>query len=268
MEEILTEVGKISQPGIHKLVREYQADLGEYIKDCYLEAFKQDQIERAKTCHPLCDEIRREQGRRENWHYYECTVGRKWTREEEILNQTNHRNCLDVHCDEPGYENRVVWIRSLQPAPEHGHYLRDKIMNHVLRKQIFADYEAQGQLRIKYYHLPAAEDAVQTAHQRKMTVILQDSGPLIKPPTKFEKFQRWRRNEPSTREDCAWTIWVCLMLLATILMLWFCYVHKNTPFQEITEEFTQAGSCVCAVSIFLAIVGTMYVCLRYPMPVP
>src|SRR5687768_9441008 len=171
MEEILAKVGKISQPGIHKLIREYQADLGECIKDCYLEAYKQGCIERAKTCHPTCDEIRFRPGYPENWHYCLCTFGQNWTPEDELANQTSHRNCFDVYCNEPGYENRAVWIQSPRVMKDHGHYLRDVIMARVLRKQIFADYEARGQLRIVFFDASATEAALETAHQRKMSVI-------------------------------------------------------------------------------------------------
>jgi hypothetical protein len=211
MEEIIAEVGKISQPGIHKLIREYQADLGEYIKDCYLEAYKQDCIERAKTCHPDCPEIRREYGRLGYWHHQSCTFGREWTAEDELHNQTSHRTCFEVYCNEPGYENRVIWIQLPWVMKDHGHYLRDITMARVLRKQIFADYEAQGQLRIEYF-ASSAEAALETAHQRKMIVIFQlDSLPLIKPLTKFEKFQRWRREEPQS--------WLVVLGLFLVLLI-------------------------------------------------
>jgi hypothetical protein len=208
MEEILTEVGKISQPGIHKLIREYQADLGEYIKDCYLEAYKQDCIERAKTCHPDCPEIRREHGHLDYWHHHFCTFGREWTAEDELHNQTSHRTCFEVYCNESGYENRVIWIQSPRVMKDHGHYLRDITMARVLRKQIFADYEAQGQLRIEYLAL-SAEAALETAHQRKMTVIFQDSGPLIKPPTKSEKLKRCWTQRPMT--------WAFLVFISVLI---------------------------------------------------
>jgi len=212
MEGILAKIGRIEEKGIHSLIREYQADLGEYIKDCYLEAYKQDCIERAKKCHPTCDEIRISPGYPDNWHYCLCMFGRKWTMEDEVSNQTSHRNCFDVHCNEPGYENRVIWIQSPRVMKDHGQYLRDVIMARVLRKQIFADYEARGQLRIEYFASAAAEAAVETAHQRKMTVIFQfDSLPLLKPPTKFGKFQRWRRQNSQT--------WLSILGLCLALLI-------------------------------------------------
>lgn len=167
IDDTFMRVRGVHVPGISKLIEDYTQDLGEYITVRYLEEHKRWYHKEQELC--KVKERCRGSGR-------SCWFA-QWRDDEHL-----HRRVFRVYADEPGFEDRAIWIASSREITfeTNGHYLRDETMRTAI-KDVFSMYP-EREIKMSFYeHAKHIREVLKTAHQRKMTVIFQDFGPLIKP---------------------------------------------------------------------------------------